>query len=59
MAGMQHSQMAGELPLASDDTSQDWSWTAVRDRWSLGHSLMILAGVSFTLWTGILVLLLS
>ena len=37
----------------------EWQWSAVRDRWSLGHALAVLGVISLTVWLTVLLALLS
>ena len=53
-----HQSIAG-ADFAEGEQSAEWDWGAVRGRWSVGQALTVLAGVSLTVWTAVLVALLT
>jgi len=45
--------------LTEGERSAEWDWGAVHGRWSVAQALSVLAGVSLTIWTTVLVALLT
>lgn len=58
MTDIRHDQTVAAMNFSTEDKTADWAWGPVGGRWSVAHAMSVLAGLSLTLWVGVLIVLL-